>query len=234
MNLRRLFLSFLLPLLCLSALAQRTVTGVVRDSASKTPLASVTILVKGTGTGTQTASDGTFTINAPANASTLVISSVGYGTKEVIIGNGAMNISLGQASSSLTDVVVIGYGTSRKKDLTGSIATVGQKDFQKGSITTAEQLISGKVPGVQITSNGGQPGSGSVIRIRGVSSLSSSQDPLIVIDGVPLENASISGSANALSLINPNDIESFTILKDAASTAIYGSRASNGVILITT
>ena len=223
-----------MPLLCLSAWAQRTVTGVVTDSASKAPLGSVTILVKGTGTGTQTTSNGSFSINVPANASTLVISSVGYGTKEVIIGNGPMNISLGQASSSLTDVVVIGYGTSRKKDLTGSIATVGQKDFQKGSITTAEQLISGKVAGVQITSNGGQPGSGSVIRIRGVSSLSSSQDPLIVIDGVPLENGSISGSANALSLINPNDIESFTVLKDASAAAIYGSRASGGVILITT
>ena len=174
MNLRRLFLSFLLPLLALSALAQRTVTGVVRDSASKTPLASVTILVKGTGTGTQTASDGTFTINVPANASTLVISSVGYGTQEVIIGNGPINVSLGQASTTLSDVVVIGYGTAKRKDLTGSIATVSEKDFQKGTITSADQLIAGKVAGVQVISNGGAPGAGSTIRIRGGASLNAS------------------------------------------------------------
>jgi len=234
MNLRRLFLSFLLPLLALSALAQRTVTGVVRDSASKTPLASVTILVKGTGTGTQTASDGTFTINVPANASTLVISSVGYGTQEVIIGNGPINVSLGQASTTLSDVVVIGYGTAKRKDLTGSIATVSEKDFQKGTITSADQLIAGKVAGVQVISNGGAPGAGSTIRIRGGASLNASNDPLFVIDGIPLTGDALSGVANPMAMINPDDIESFTILKDAASTAIYGSRASNGVILITT
>jgi iron complex outermembrane receptor protein len=229
-------MSFFLPLLLgsVSALGQATVSGTIVDSASRQPLPAVSVMVKGTTLGTQTTSDGKFTINVPANASTLVISSVGYGTKEVAVGSGNLNISLSQVNSTLTDVVVIGYGTSRKKDLTGSIATVGQKDFQRGTITTPEQLISGKIPGVQITSNGGQPGSGSVIRIRGVSSLSSSQDPLIVIDGVPLENAGISGSANALSLINPNDIESFTVLKDASAAAIYGSRASGGVILITT
>jgi TonB-dependent SusC/RagA subfamily outer membrane receptor len=113
-------------------------------------------------------------------------------------------------------------------------STVTSKDFQKGSITTPEQLIAGKVPGISITSNGGAPGSGSVIRVRGGASLSASNDPLIVIDGVPLSNNSISGASNPLSLINPNDIETFTVLKDASATAIYGSRASNGVILITT
>ena len=218
----------------ISAFAQRTITGTVTDSATGRPLQSVSVIVKGTTTGTQTAADGKFIINAPANTGTLVISSVGYSSKEVVMGTESLNISLSPSSSSLNEVVVIGYGTTRKKDLTGAIATVSQKDFQRGTITTPEQLISGKVPGVQITANGGQPGSGSVIRIRGVSSLSSSQDPLIVIDGVPLENATISGSANPLSLINPNDIESFTVLKDASAAAIYGSRASGGVILITT
>jgi iron complex outermembrane receptor protein len=235
MNLRRLFLSFILLLGCsAAAFSQRVVSGIITDSANHAPLQSASVTVKGTKTGSLTAADGRFSFKVPADATTLVITSVGYGQKEVPISSESMNISLGQVSSALTDVVVIGYGTTKKKDLTGSIATVGQKDFQKGTITTPEQLISGKVPGVQITSNGGQPGSGSVIRIRGVSSLSSSQDPLIVIDGVPLENSNISGSANPLSLINPNDIESFTVLKDASAAAIYGSRASGGVILITT
>jgi iron complex outermembrane receptor protein len=130
--------------------------------------------------------------------------------------------------------VVTGYGTAKRKDLTGSIATITSKDFNKGSITTPEQLIAGKVAGVQITSNGGAPGSGSTIRIRGGASLNASNDPLIVIDGVPIDNNGISGVANPLALINPNDIESFNILKDASATAIYGSRASNGVIIIVT
>ena len=134
----------------------------------------------------------------------------------------------------LNEVVVIGYGTVRKKDLTGSVATVTAKDFNQGAITTPEQLISGKVAGVSITPNDGAPGSGSTIRIRGGSSLNASNDPLIVIDGMPLSNSGIAGVANALALINPNDIASFTILKDASATAIYGSRASNGVIIITT
>src|SRR5690606_11788990 len=119
-------------------------------------------------------------------------------------------------------------------DLTGSIASVSSDDFQQGAITTPEQLISGKIAGVAITSNNGAPGSGSTIRIRGGASLNASNDPLIVIDGVPVSNSSISGAANPLNLINPNDIENFTVLKDASATAIYGSRASNGVILITT
>jgi iron complex outermembrane receptor protein len=130
--------------------------------------------------------------------------------------------------------VVIGYGTQKKSDLTGSISTVSAKDFQKGQISSPEQLIMGKVPGVQITTSGGQPGAGSTIRIRTGASLNASNDPLIVVDGIPLAGGSVSGVANPLSLINPNDIETFTILKDANATAIYGSRASNGVILITT
>ena len=240
MNLRRLFMSLLLLFVCgITAFAQRIITGTITDSANGRPLQSVSVIIKGTRTGTQTAADGKFTINAPANAGVLIISSVGYNSKEVAAGSESLSVSLSPSNASLNEVVVIGYGTTRKKDLTGSVATVGEKDFQRGTITTPEQLISGKVPGVQITSSGGQPGSGSVIRIRGQSSLSSSSDPLIVIDGVPLENAGISGTAGlgvqaAMSLINPNDIETFTVLKDASAAAIYGSRASGGVILITT
>ena len=135
----------------------------------------------------------------------------------------------------MSDVVVIGYGTQRKSDLTGSVTNVSSKDFNMGLVSSPEQLINGKISGVQIMSNSGSPTAGSTIRVRGGASLNASNDPLIVLDGVPLEQGGISGNdGNFLSLINPNDIESMTILKDASSTAIYGSRASNGVILITT
>lgn len=235
MNLRRLFMSLLLLIIGgASAVAQKTITGTITDSASSRPLQSVSIIVRGTRIGTQTNAEGKFMLNAPDNATMLVITSVGYANKEVAIGSGNLNIILSPASSSLNDVVVIGYGTAKKKDLTGSVAIVNAKDFNKGVITTPEQLISGKVAGVSVTPNNGAPGSGSTIRIRGGSSLNASNDPLIVIDGMPLTNSGIAGVANQLSLINPNDIASFSILKDASATAIYGSRASNGVILITT
>ena len=215
--------------------AQNTVNGKVTDSKDGSGLAGVTVSVKGTKIGTQTASDGSFTVTAPANSNTLVFTAVGFVSQEVPIGGqSSINISLQAAASTLSDVVVIGYGTVRKKDLTGAVATVASKDFQKGSITTPEQLIAGKIPGVSIISNGGQPGQGSTIRIRGGSSLNASNDPLFVIDGVPLDNDQVKGASNPLSLINPSDIESFTILKDASAAAIYGTRASNGVIIITT
>jgi TonB-dependent starch-binding outer membrane protein SusC len=165
----------------------------------------------------------------------LVISSVGFGRQEVTVGTQTeIPVVLTATSGNLNEVVVVGYGTQRKKDLTGAIATVSAKDFVKGALQTPEQLIAGKVAGVQITPNSGAPGSGSRIRIRGEASLNASNDPLIVIDGVPVDNGGIAGSANPLNLINPNDIESFTILKDPSAAAIYGSRASNGVIIITT
>ncbi|MBV9960942.1 MAG: SusC/RagA family TonB-linked outer membrane protein [Parafilimonas sp.] len=228
-------MSFTLFLICgATTFAQKVVSGVVTDSASRSPLPGVTVTVKGTKTGTQTSNDGRFSITVPNNATTLFISSVGYGSKEVPIGTESLSISLVQSNASLNEVVVIGYGTARKKDLTGSVAIVNSKDFNKGVITTPEQLISGKVAGVSVTPNNGAPGSGSTIRIRGGSSLIASNDPLIVVDGMPLTNSSIPGVANQLSLINPNDIASFSILKDASATAIYGSRAANGVILITT
>lgn len=240
MHMRRLLYAIGLPVvmlfLSLAAAAQdKVISGRVLDTAGR-GIPGVSVSVKGqTSRGTTTADGGTYSLSVPASANTLVFSSVGYGTREVsITGRNAGEITLQPTAGNLNEVVVIGYGSVRKRDLTGSVATVTAKDFQKGNITTPEQLIAGKVAGVQITSNGGRPGSGSVIRIRGGSSLVASNDPLIVVDGVPLDNAGIAGAANALSFINPNDIESFSVLKDASSAAIYGTRAANGVILITT
>jgi len=237
MNLKRLLALMLLPMLFLAlpALSQdKMISGKVTDSKDGSNMPNATVRVKGSNAVTQTDASGNFKIKVPASATTLVVTSVGYLSNEFPISASIVNLQLTQTSTALGEVVVIGYGTARKKDLTGSVSTVSSKDFQGGAISTPEQLISGKVAGVSITSNGGAPGSGSTIRIRGGASLNASNDPLIVIDGMPLENASISGVANPLSLINPNDIETFTILKDASAAAIYGSRASNGVILITT
>lgn len=237
MNIKRLLFVFAMAMLAfvMPALAQdKVVTGKVTDSKDGTPLIGASVLVKGTTIGMSTDATGSFSFKVPASATTLVISSVSYTAKEVAIGTGNLSVQLDQANAALNEVVVIGYGSARKKDLTGSVVSISAKEFNKGAITTPEQLISGKAAGVQITSNGGAPGAGSTIRIRGGASLNASNDPLIVIDGVPLSNNGISGQANPLSLINPNDIENFTILKDASATAIYGARGSNGVILITT
>ena len=237
MNMRKLLYSIGLPVFLLFSFASfaqdKTITGRVTDS-SGAGIPNVSVTVKGQSSrGTTTSNDGSFSLAVPQNATTLVFSSVGYAYREVPLSNG-MNVSLQSTTNDLNAVVVIGYGTARKKDLTGSVATVNSKEFQKGIITTPDQLIAGKVAGVSITPNGGAPGSGSTIRIRGGSSLNASNDPLIVIDGMPLSNSGIAGVSNALALINPNDIASFTVLKDASATAIYGSRASNGVIIITT
>ncbi len=210
-----------------------SVGGTVKD-ASGAVLPGVSVLVKGTTRGTQTDANGSYKISTPVNA-TLVFSFVGMLSQEIAVGNrSTVNVNLQADTKSLSEVVVIGYGSQKKKDLTGSIATISSQDFVKGNLVSPEQLIAGKVAGVQITSYGGAPGSGSQIRIRGGASLNANNDPLIVIDGVPIDNNGISGASNALSFVNPNDIETFTILKDASATAIYGSRASNGVILITT
>jgi TonB-dependent starch-binding outer membrane protein SusC len=239
MKRKRLLAGLAIPLLLLlsftSVLAQnKTISGKVSDSKDGSPIPGVSVMPKGSTKGTTTGADGVFHISVGTQITALIFSSVGFSAQEVAIGNNDLQVKLVQVNNSLGEIVVIGYGTARKKDLTGSISTVSSKDFQQGAITTPEQLISGKVAGVSITSNGGAPGSGSVIRIRGGASLNASNDPLIVIDGMPIENASISGIANPLSLINPNDIETFTVLKDASAAAIYGSRASNGVIIITT
>ncbi|HVG41861.1 MAG TPA: TonB-dependent receptor [Chitinophagaceae bacterium] len=238
MNYTNLWRTVTLPVLLffsLFAFAQdRVVTGQVTDPAGA-GVVGASVTVKNSNQGTSTGTDGRFSISVPNNATTLVVSSVGFATREIsIAGQNNVTIALQTAAGNLNEVVVVGYGTQRRRDLTGSITTVTSKDFQRGVIPTPEQLIAGKVAGVQITSNGGAPGSGSTIRIRGGASLNASNDPLIVVDGVPLTSGGISGSANALSLINPNDIESFTVLKDASATAIYGSRASNGVLIITT
>lgn len=227
---------FLLALITQVSFAQtRVVTGKVTDSKDGAAMQGVTVSVKGTKTAVTTGSDGTYKITVPDGASTLVYSSVGFTPQEFAVdGKTSVDVVLAANNTQLGEVVVIGYGSARKKDLTGSVTLVTAKDFQKGNITTPEQLIAGKVAGVQITSNGGAPGSGSTIRIRGGASLNASNNPLIVIDGVPVDNGGISGAANALALINPNDIETFNVLKDASATAIYGSRASNGVIIITT
>jgi TonB-linked SusC/RagA family outer membrane protein len=226
-----------LLLLSLAAQAQmRTVTGKVMDAKDGTPLVGASVTVKGGSKGVVTDQNGNFSLKAPGSAKTIVISSVGFKAQEISLADGVtgLQVSLMLGASDLNDVVVIGYGAVRKRDLTGSVANITEKEFNPGVIATPEQLIQGKVAGVEITSNGGAPGSGSVIRIRGGASLNASNDPLIVIDGVPLDNGTINGSPSPLSMVNPQDIASFSVLKDASATAIYGSRASNGVIIITT
>lgn len=239
MNFKRLFLPLVLPLLCLAfpALAQdKVVTGKITDAKDGSPIGDVSVLVKGSTVGTRTKADGTFSLRVPAGRDSLELMSINYTTLTIAIGEGNIRAALEQSNAALGEVVVIGYGTAKKKELTGSVVSVGSKDFQKGTIVSPDQLIAGKIPGVSITPGGGAPGAGSVIRIRGGASINGSNDPLYVIDGVPVANSasSISGVTNPLSLINPNDIENITVMKDAASTAIYGSRASNGVIFITT
>ena len=219
----------------LSAQAQnRTIKGCITDANNKEPLMGATITLDGGKTGAVTDLDGNYTLIVPAGTKQITVSYIGYIAKTVQLNGGVINITLDSNDRQLGEVVVVGYGTARKSDLTGSVATVSAKDFNKGSISSPEQLINGKVSGVQIMSNSGSATSGSTIRVRGGASLNASNDPLIVVDGVPLELGGISGADNFLSMINPQDIESMTVLKDAASTAIYGSRASNGVILITT
>ena len=232
---RSFLLVALLLMGCLQLLAQpRTIKGVVTDAQNGEALIGATIMVEGDKSGTVTDFDGNFSLQVPSSAKKVKISYIGYIDQQVAISDN-MQVKLESDSKALADVVVIGYGTARKSDLTGSVATVKAKDFNKGLVSSPEQLINGKVSGVQIMSNSGSASAGSTIRVRGGASLNASNDPLIVLDGVPLEQGGISGnSSNFLSMINPSDIESMTVLKDASSTAIYGSRASNGVIIITT
>ena len=212
----------------------RTIKGEVTDAQNGEALIGATVMVEGEKGGTVTDFDGNFSLQVSSSAKKIKVSYIGYIDKVLSISDN-MKVKLESDSKALADVVVIGYGTARKSDLTGSVATVKSKDFNKGLVSSPEQLINGKVSGVQIMSNSGSASAGSTIRVRGGASLNASNDPLIVLDGVPLEQGGISGnSSNFLSMINPSDIESMTILKDASSTAIYGSRASNGVIIITT
>lgn len=214
-----------------------SISGKVTDESGQ-PLLGATIVVKGTTRNAIVNEAGEFRITGVSNGTvTLQVRIIGYKTKEqqvTVNGDVTVNVQLSPDTQGLNEVVVVGYGTQKKGDLTGSITAITAKDFNKGPSSTPEQLIMGKVPGVQITTNGGAPGSGSRIRIRSGSSLNASNEPLYVIDGVPLDNSEVKGTSNPLSFINPNDIESFNILKDASATAIYGSRASNGVVIITT
>ena len=216
-----------------------SVSGKVLDSKGS-GIPGATVLVEGTTLGSSSNVDGTFNIpNVPAGPHTLAISFVGFTSARlpvtVVAGqNATASASLAENTTQLAEAVVVGYGTQRRQDVTGSIEQISEKQFVKGQVTNPEQLVQGKVAGVQITTGGGAPGAASQILIRGGSSLNASNQPLIVIDGVPVDNTGIAGASNPLSLINPNDIENITVLKDASSTAIYGSRASNGVIIVTT
>ncbi len=235
-NLLKAFLPGTMLFVSLVSYSQnKVISGKVTDSKDGSGLVGVNILAKGATTGTQTGPGGAYQISVSPSVTALVFSFVGFTTQEVnISGKTSADVSMTLTTGSLAEVVVIGYGTRMKKDLTGAVTAISEKDFNKGAITTPEQLIIGKISGVSITPNDGTPGSGSTIRIRGGASLNASNDPLIVIDGMPLSNSGIAGAPNALATINPSDIASFTVLKDASATAIYGSRASNGVIIITT
>jgi iron complex outermembrane receptor protein len=224
----------------------KTVSGRVTDSNDGSGIGGASVLIKGSTGGTNTNAEGSFSLNVPTTATTLIISAVGYTEQEVSITDGPMSIALvtGGTGSNLNEVVVVGYGTARRKDLTGSVATVAAKDFNKGTYTSPDQLIQGKAAGVLVINNTGQPGGSTTIRIRGSSSIRSGNQPLFVIDNVPLSGGSArpggqgggfgSDGGNPLNYLNPNDIANIEILKDASATAIYGSRGANGVVLITT
>lgn len=230
---KQLLLLFLW-LFAVSLWAQQRVTGKVTSSDDGEGLPGVSIVEKGTGNGTITDVDGNYSITVPGG-SILTFSFVGYMTRDVEVGSrSVIDMGMELDITQLSEVVVIGYGQVQKEDLTGAVAKVDSKDFNKGVLTSPQDLLIGRIAGVQVTSNSGAPGAGATIRIRGGSSISANNDPLIVVDGLPIDNTNVSGISNPLSTINPNDIESFTVLKDASATAIYGSRASNGVIIITT
>lgn len=226
-------LSILLLPASVYAQTQRTVTGTVVDEMGES-IIGASVKVANAPVGVITDFDGKFTLKVPSKTKQLIISYVGYITQTVDITSDVIHVKMRTDNQLLEEVVVVGYGVTRKSDLTGSVSTVKADDFNGGIVNSAEQLINGKVSGVQIMSSGGSPSAGNTIRIRGGASLNASNDPLIVVDGVPLESGGITGSGNFMSMINPADIESMTVLKDASSTAIYGSRASNGVLLITT
>ncbi|MEM0575995.1 SusC/RagA family TonB-linked outer membrane protein [Flavobacterium polysaccharolyticum] len=229
-------LLFLLLLLPFSLLAQNTVTGSVVEKATGQPIPGANVNIQGAANGVSTDFDGKFKLSNVKKGDKIVFSFIGF--RNVVLtydGQAALNASLEEDANELKEVVVqVGYGSVKKKDATGSVTVLGAKDFNKGPVTSADQMIQGKVAGLQITNGGGSPGEGATIRIRSGSSLNANNDPLYVIDGVPVAAGGVSGGRNPLTTINQNNIESITVLKDASATAIYGSRASNGVIIITT
>ena len=218
--------------LSLGAYAQITVNGIVKDATGE-PVIGASVRVVGTQQGTVTDFDGLFTLDGVPQGAKLLITSIGYEDHEVTAASD-MVITLAESTQMLENLVVIGYGVVKKNDLTGSVAALKPDSKNKGVVVSAQDMLGGKIAGVSVTSNGGEPGGGANIRIRGGSSLNASNNPLIVIDGIAMDNNGVSGLSNPLSLVNPQDIESFNVLKDASATAIYGSRGSNGVIIITT
>jgi iron complex outermembrane receptor protein len=223
-----LFLLFL----SLGAFAQQSVSGLITDS-SGTALPGVNVIIQGTNVGVSSDFDGNYQINVD-NGQILVFSYIGYDSVELTVNGTNQDIKMIESNSELDEVVVIGYGTVRKKDLTGAVDLVTEKNFAKGSVVSPQQLIRGKVAGVSIVSNSGAPGDDSNVLIRGIGSLNLNSNPLYVVDGIPLDAGGVGGSRSPLNAINPADIEAISILKDASATAIYGSRAANGVVLITT
>ncbi len=233
-NLLRSIVLWLVCMTPLWALSQNiTVTGTVQDEAGD-PLIGATVQQKGTNVGTATDIDGNFSLNVSKNA-TLVISYVGYTTQSVAVdGRTSITVTLKENAEVLDEVVVVGYGQMKRSDMTGSVVSVSDAAIKKSVPTSIDQVLQGRAAGVTIQANSGTPGASSSIRIRGVNSLNATNQPIFVIDGVVIDSATDDESSNPLSSINPSDIVSMDILKDASATAIYGSRASNGVIMITT
>jgi len=228
----KLILSTVLIFIATSLVAQQNIVGTVTDTNGN-PLPAVSVVVQGTADGVSTDFDGNYSISA-TNGQVLFFSLLGFETQEATVSGTTLDITLLESTSNLDEVVVIGYGSVFKKEATGSVAVLSDSDFNGGKIVSSDELLTGKVAGLVITNNGGNPDSAPNIRIRGGASLNASNNPLIVIDGIPLDIVSPAGVSNPFTLINPNDIASFSVLKDASATSIYGSRASNGVILIST
>ena len=233
LRLATLFFGLLFSL-SLSAQTTKSVSGTVLDKDSE-PIIGASVSVKGTTAGTVTDLDGNFSLSGIPDNAVLQISYIGYASQEIAtLGKTSLSIVLKEDAKALEELVVIGYGVVKKNDATGSVTAIKPDAINKGLVINAQDMLAGKIAGVNVTSDGGTPGGGATIRIRGGSSLNASNDPLIVIDGLAMDNNGVKGVANPLSMVNPNDIETFTVLKDASATAIYGSRASNGVIIITT
>ncbi len=207
--------------------------GTVFD-ANGEPLTGASVVVKGTTNGAMVDNDGNFVLTGVKKGAILRITFIGYDPQEIRWDGQPLSVTLEEMANNLGEAVVIGYGVAKKNDLSGSVVAIKPDEKNHGLITNAQDMIQGKIAGVSVINGGGAPGEGATIRVRGGSSLNASNDPLIVIDGLAMDNDKRKGSSNILSSINPQDIESFTVLKDASATAIYGSRGSNGVIIITT